>query len=73
MACLGWLALLWSPTLFLQHIWIKIFVLSIIICLNAMERLAANGNVIVMERGWVSFNKEGFVGLPLKLMDRFQR
>ncbi|KAK6524814.1 hypothetical protein TWF281_011712 [Arthrobotrys megalospora] len=54
-ACACWMVLLWSgsDTSSPHPVGIKWSVLAVIVILSCIERLAAGGNVVVMERDWV--------------------
>ncbi|KAF3933583.1 hypothetical protein ABW19_dt0205280 [Dactylella cylindrospora] len=56
-ACACWTFLLWSPSRDgeggSQPTGLKWSILSVIVALSCVERLAAGGNVVVMERDWV--------------------
>ncbi|KAK6506143.1 hypothetical protein TWF506_011065 [Arthrobotrys conoides] len=54
-ACVCWMVLLWSDndTSSFYDVGIKWAVLAVIVVLSCIERLAASGNVVVMERDWV--------------------
>ncbi|EPS41247.1 hypothetical protein H072_4815 [Dactylellina haptotyla CBS 200.50] len=51
-ACLSWTLLLWSPSNS-YPIGLKWAIFSVIVVLSCVSRLAAGGNVVVMERDWV--------------------
>ncbi|KAK6331962.1 hypothetical protein TWF718_002499 [Orbilia javanica] len=54
-ACLCWMVLLWSgrDSSSPYDVGLKWGVLTLIVVLSCIERLAAGGNVVVMERDWV--------------------
>ncbi|RVD87363.1 uncharacterized protein DFL_001600 [Arthrobotrys flagrans] len=54
-ACICWMVLLWSgsDTSSPHDVGLKWGILTVIVILSCIERLAAGGNVVVMERDWV--------------------
>jgi len=54
LACAFWFALLFDINIYDGKTWLKCIVMGVVIILNSVERLAAGGNMVVMERDWVS-------------------